>query len=327
MPASMSYEAPDENVSIVAALKKYELHNGNSLLSHLDYTLVEQGFEAIVDERYPVQNNVPLTSQRITYSNALLQIAQDEMISKKKYDVDLLGDLEQLTESTAYDHYYGGNTFESIYEELRDSFVDNPYLNGRIVAKHRWLDNSDNTVKEALSKFDSYCEENNYSPDLIVGIASGGNPVALAMGKYMDVDVEIVRYSYISQGRDDKEMKTFADQGQRLKETVAGKNILIVDDTIMQGKTLAKTALYLSEFNPENIMIFTPTETFSGGHFCGRQFLKEDTMPFATIEGKQCFHNKEHPGRWYRGQGFDRTLSENGFTVMYKDEKGNPVEL
>lgn len=85
--------------------------------------------------------------------------------------------------------------------------------------------------------------------DLVIGIARGGIPVAMVVSDHLNVKVDIIN------------VKSYNDIGKRttprilstLTESVGGKNILVVDDLVDQGDTMAFVKNYLKEQKPEGM--------------------------------------------------------------------------
>jgi len=82
--------------------------------------------------------------------------------------------------------------------------------------------------------------------DLVVGIARGGIPVAMAVSDHLNVKIDFVN------------VKSYTDFGKRtaprilstLTEDIGGKDILLVDDLVDQGDTLASMKKYLGDQKP-----------------------------------------------------------------------------
>jgi len=82
--------------------------------------------------------------------------------------------------------------------------------------------------------------------DLVVGIARGGIPVAMAVSDHLNVKIDFVN------------VKSYTDFGKRtaprilstLTEDIEGKDILLVDDLVDQGDTLASMKKYLGDQKP-----------------------------------------------------------------------------
>jgi len=85
--------------------------------------------------------------------------------------------------------------------------------------------------------------------DLVVGIARGGIPVAMVVSDHLDVKIDFIN------------VKSYSDIGKRtsprilstLTEGVQRKNILLVDDLVDQGDTMAFVKGYLAEQNPASL--------------------------------------------------------------------------
>ncbi|HEV2137648.1 MAG TPA: phosphoribosyltransferase family protein [Nitrososphaerales archaeon] len=85
--------------------------------------------------------------------------------------------------------------------------------------------------------------------DLVVGIARGGIPVAMVVSDHLDVKIDFVN------------VKSYNDIGKRtpprilstLIEGVHGKDVLLVDDLVDQGDTLAFLQHYLNEQGPKSL--------------------------------------------------------------------------
>jgi hypoxanthine phosphoribosyltransferase len=82
--------------------------------------------------------------------------------------------------------------------------------------------------------------------DLVVGIARGGIPVAMVVSDHLDVKIDFIN------------VKSYSDIGKRtsprilstLTEGVQGKSILLVDDLVDQGDTMAFVKRFLVEQKP-----------------------------------------------------------------------------
>ena len=85
--------------------------------------------------------------------------------------------------------------------------------------------------------------------DLVVGIARGGIPVAMVVSDHLNVKIDFVN------------VKSYNDIGKRttprilttLTEGVQGKDILLVDDLVDQGDTMAFMQRYLNEQEPRSL--------------------------------------------------------------------------
>jgi hypoxanthine phosphoribosyltransferase len=85
--------------------------------------------------------------------------------------------------------------------------------------------------------------------DLVVGIARGGIPVAMAVSDRLEVKIDFVN------------VKSYNDIGKRtaprilstLVEGVEGKDVLLVDDLVDQGDTLSLLKKYLTDQRPRSL--------------------------------------------------------------------------
>ena len=85
--------------------------------------------------------------------------------------------------------------------------------------------------------------------DLVVGIARGGIPVAMVVSDHLDVKIDFVN------------VKSYNDIGKRtaprilstLVEGVEGKDVLLVDDLVDQGDTLAFLKRFLGDQKPKTL--------------------------------------------------------------------------
>ena len=85
--------------------------------------------------------------------------------------------------------------------------------------------------------------------DLVVGIARGGIPVAMVVSDHLNVKIDFVN------------VKSYNDIGKRtaprilstLVEGVEGKDVLLVDDLVDQGDTLAFMKKYLADQRPVSL--------------------------------------------------------------------------
>ena len=83
--------------------------------------------------------------------------------------------------------------------------------------------------------------------DLVVGIARGGIPVAMVVSDHLDVKVDFIN------------VKSYSDIGKRttprivstLTETIDGKDVLLVDDLVDQGDTMAFVSHFLKGQKPK----------------------------------------------------------------------------
>jgi hypoxanthine phosphoribosyltransferase len=83
--------------------------------------------------------------------------------------------------------------------------------------------------------------------DLVIGIARGGIPVAMVVSDHLNVKIDFVN------------VKSYNDIGKRtppkilstLTETVEGKDVLLVDDLVDQGDTMAYLKRYLGDQKPK----------------------------------------------------------------------------
>lgn len=85
--------------------------------------------------------------------------------------------------------------------------------------------------------------------DLIVGIARGGIPVAMVVSDRLGVKVDFINvksYSGIGERATPKIIST-------VTESVDEKNILLVDDLVDQGDTMAMVKRYLAEQGPKTV--------------------------------------------------------------------------
>ena len=82
--------------------------------------------------------------------------------------------------------------------------------------------------------------------DLDIGIARGGIPVAMVVSDHLDVKIDFVN------------VKSYDDVGKRspprilstLTQKIEGKKILLVDDLVDQGDTIAFLKKYLTDMKP-----------------------------------------------------------------------------
>ena len=85
--------------------------------------------------------------------------------------------------------------------------------------------------------------------DLVVGIARGGIPVAMVVSDHLNVKIDFVN------------VKSYNDIGKRtpprilstLTEGVHGKDVLLVDDLVDQGDTMAFMKRYLGDQKPKSL--------------------------------------------------------------------------
>ncbi len=82
--------------------------------------------------------------------------------------------------------------------------------------------------------------------DLIVGIARGGIPVAMVVSDHLDVKIDIINvksYNGIAERNPPRILST-------LTEAMSGKNVLLVDDLVDQGDTMATVVGFLKNLKP-----------------------------------------------------------------------------
>lgn len=87
--------------------------------------------------------------------------------------------------------------------------------------------------------------------DLVIGIARGGLPVALVVSDHLDVRVDFIN------------VKSYVGIGQRgtpqilstLTQSIAGRDVLVVDDLVDQGETMEIVKQYLSAQGPALIEV------------------------------------------------------------------------
>ncbi len=85
--------------------------------------------------------------------------------------------------------------------------------------------------------------------DLVIGIARGGIPVAMVVSDHLNVKIDFIN------------VKSYNDIGKRtaprilstLVEGVAGKDVLLVDDLVDQGDTMAFLTRYLNDQKPKTL--------------------------------------------------------------------------
>ena len=85
--------------------------------------------------------------------------------------------------------------------------------------------------------------------DLVLGIARGGIPVAMVVSDHLNVKIDFIN------------VKSYDDIGKRttprilstLTEKVEGKDILLVDDLVDQGDTIALMKGYLDDQKPKSL--------------------------------------------------------------------------
>lgn len=85
--------------------------------------------------------------------------------------------------------------------------------------------------------------------DLVVGIARGGIPVAMVVSDHLNVKIDFVNVkSYNSIGK-----RTPPRVLSTLTEGVADKDLLLVDDLVDQGDTLAFMKKFLNDQKPKSL--------------------------------------------------------------------------
>jgi hypoxanthine phosphoribosyltransferase len=85
--------------------------------------------------------------------------------------------------------------------------------------------------------------------DLVVGIARGGIPVAMVVSDHLDVKIDFINVkSYDGIGK-----RTAPKIRTTLTASVEGKDVLLVDDLVDQGDTLAFMKRYLMDQRPNSL--------------------------------------------------------------------------
>ncbi|MBI3841277.1 MAG: phosphoribosyltransferase [Thaumarchaeota archaeon] len=102
------------------------------------------------------------------------------------------------------------------------------------------------TLTEALAEKVSSGSE---KFDLVIGIARGGIPVAMVVSDHLDVKIDIINVKSYS----DIAMRTSPRILTTLTESVEGKAILLVDDLVDQGDTMAFVKGHLEQKNPRSV--------------------------------------------------------------------------
>ena len=85
--------------------------------------------------------------------------------------------------------------------------------------------------------------------DLVVGVARGGIPVSMVVSDHLNIKVDFINvksYSDIAKRTAPKILST-------LTENIDGKDVLLVDDLVDQGDTIAFLKRYLSEQKPRSL--------------------------------------------------------------------------
>lgn len=87
--------------------------------------------------------------------------------------------------------------------------------------------------------------------DLVIGIARGGLPVALVVSDHLDVRVDFINVkSYVGIG--ERETPQILST---LTQSIAGRDVLVVDDLVDQGETMEIVKQYLSAQGPALIEV------------------------------------------------------------------------
>ena len=137
--------------------------------------------------------------------------------------------------------------------------------------------------------------------DLVVGIARGGMPVAMVVSDHLGVRVDFINvksYDGIGKRSTPRILST-------LTEAMAGKSILLVDDLVDQGDTLATVMDYLKQQNPrlvQTAVLFKKPWSRSEPDYYLEVVDKWVVFPFELSEvnrlidsGEVAAESKRHP--------------------------------
>ena len=86
--------------------------------------------------------------------------------------------------------------------------------------------------------------------DLVVGIARGGIPVAMVVSDHLDVKIDMINVKSYT-GIEKRGSPTILST---LTERIQGKSVLLVDDLVDQGDTLALVQGYLKKQKPKTLL-------------------------------------------------------------------------
>lgn len=88
------------------------------------------------------------------------------------------------------------------------------------------------------------------SPDLVVGIARGGIPLAMVVADRLGVPIDFVNvksYAGIHERGPPKILST-------LVEDIRGRSVLVVDDLVDEGDTMDTILAYLAKLSPKKLI-------------------------------------------------------------------------
>lgn len=94
-------------------------------------------------------------------------------------------------------------------------------------------------------------QEQNYNPDVIVGLANGAMRASYMLGTVIGAEVIPIRFSRLK--KKDQIPRLFVGEEEVLEQMLSEKNVLIYDEDSWKGKGLFYTKMFLQQFNPQNI--------------------------------------------------------------------------
>lgn len=107
-----------------------------------------------------------------------------------------------------------------------------------------------NELGEYVERLATVILDSGELPDLVVGIARGGIPLAMVVADRLGVPIDFVNvksYAGIQERGQPKILST-------LIEDIHGRNVLVVDDLVDEGDTMETIVAYLAKNSPKRIV-------------------------------------------------------------------------
>ncbi|MCP8310286.1 MAG: phosphoribosyltransferase [Candidatus Methylarchaceae archaeon HK01M] len=122
------------------------------------------------------------------------------------------------------------------------------------IGKKKFIMPSINDIDEMLSKLAKIIKENNFEPDILIGVSRGGLiPVAILSDK-LGVESKIVGVKYYCGVKETKEKPEIT---QKISYDLNGKKVLIVDDVADMGHSLQLVRDYIRKKGAKETRVCT----------------------------------------------------------------------